>query len=249
MKTKLIILSLVLLFSGLNAEAQKKKKNRKKDRQTSLEDIPGMQTILAPPDNNVQLPDSYRFSYRATLRIENSKGTVEPVFYLQPGAPYYARKQINNDHGLTEFLVLDNQINMVVLFAEWEEKKRRIHNHMNLGTKAALVGAYRDAPKKEPLKTLEDKTLLGYFCQGYQIVTEAGTTRFWITDQAPASMFSALFAQLAEVGGSVPISQDSMIMEVNFTSATAPEKNYQMVCTGLAPQALVLNKADYEEAL
>jgi peptidoglycan hydrolase-like protein with peptidoglycan-binding domain len=205
----------------------------------------GMETIPAPPDNNVQLPDSYSFSYRASLRIKNSKGTAEPVFYLQPDASYFAREQANN--GLTEFLVLDNQNNVAVIFAEYEDKKRRLHNQINLETKAALLGAYRDAPEKEPTKAIEGKTILGYYSQGYEISTEAGTTRLWITDEAPASLFSSMFAHRADEPGS-PFSKGSMIMEATFTSANAPEKNYQMVLTGLQLESLVLNKSDYQEA-
>lgn len=206
----------------------------------------GMETIPAPPDNNVKLPDSYSFSYRAAIRITNSKGTAEPVFYLQPDAPYYARKQTNSD--LTEFLVLDNQNNMAVIFAEIEDKKGRMHNRINLQTKVTLMGAYRDAPEIEPVKAIEGKTILGYDSRGYQISTEAGTTRLWITDEAPASLFGTMFAHRADQPGS-PFSKDSMIMELTFISANMPEKNYQMLCTELQPETLILNKSDYQEVL
>ncbi len=206
----------------------------------------GMETIPAPPDNNVKLPDSYSFSYRASISIKNSKGTAEPVFYLQPDAPYYAQKQTNS--GLTEFLVLDNQNNMAVIFGEFEGRKSRMHNYINVQTKATLIGAYRDARETEPVKAIESKTILGYHSKGYQISTEAGTTRLWITDEAPASLFSSMFAHRTDVPG-LPFSKHSMIMEVSFTSADTPEKNYQMECTGLQPETLVLNKSDYQEAL
>lgn len=278
MKSKLILLSLVFLFSGFSAQAQIFKKikdavnkgvektlgpdEQEKDGQTAdkspnkksksakgknatANGIPGMTTepFPAPLETNIVLPDSYRFSYRTTLRIENSKGTADPVFYLQPDAPYHARKQTNS--GLTEFVVLDNQNNMVVLFGELEGKKRRMHNRMGLQTKATLVGAYKDASEQEPVKPLESKTILGYTCQGYQIATEAGITQLWITDEAPASLFSTLFEYRSDAPNS-PISKNSMIMEVAFISAKAPEKNYQMVCTELEPETLVLNKTDYE---
>jgi hypothetical protein len=277
MNTKLIILSVVFLFSGFSAKAQLLKKlkdavkqgieavdgTQETDNQKTEEGtdgktgaptnetaapsgMPGMgETIPAPPDNNIKLPESYSFSYRATVQIKNSKGTVEPVFYLQPDASYYARKQANDS--ITEYLVLDDQNNIAVFFAEFEGKKRRIHNRINLQTKATLIGAYRDAPEKEPVKTLESKTILGYQCQGYQISTEAGTTQLWVTDEAPASLFSTMFAYRTHQPGS-PFSKSSMIMEVTFTSANAPEENYQMVCTALQPETLVLNKTDYQEA-
>ena len=66
------------------------------------------------PDNSIVLPDDYRFSYRITMRITTDQGTVEPVFYVQPDAPYYARRQTTN--GATEFLVLDKRNDLAVLF-------------------------------------------------------------------------------------------------------------------------------------
>ena len=138
---------------------------------------------------------------------------------------------------------------MAVIFAEFDSIKLRIHNHINLQTKATLMGAYRDAPQKEPVKAIESKTILGYNCRGYQISTEAGTTEFWITDEAPASLFSTQFAQRADATGNAPFSKNSMIMEVTFTSAESPEQNFQMVCTGLQPETLLLNITDYQEAL
>jgi peptidoglycan hydrolase-like protein with peptidoglycan-binding domain len=206
----------------------------------------GMKTLPAQTDKNVKLPDSYRFSYRTSISIKNSKGVVEPVFYLQPDAPYYARKQARD--GLTEYLVLDNQNNMAVIFAELDGRKGRMHSPVSLKTKATLMGAFRDAPAKEPAKEIESKTILGYHSKGYQISTEAGTTRLWITDEAPASLFSTQFAQRAGNPGS-PVGSNSMIMEVSFVSADSPEKSYEMVCTGLQPESLVLSKSDYQEAL
>lgn len=204
------------------------------------------ETVGPQPDNNIVLPDDYRFSYRVTMRITTNQGTVEPVSYIQPDAPYYARKQATN--GVTEFLVFDNQNNLAVLFGEKDGQRRRIHNRINLETKATLVGAFRDAPKTEPIKSIGSKTILGYPSRGYEISTLAGTTQLWVTDQAPASLFSTMFQARAEATGDLPLSERSMLMEVTFTSAEMPEKNYHMECIQLEPDTLILSKRDYNEA-
>ena len=280
MKPKILLLSLLLLFTGVRTNAQllKKLKNAVKQGVEVLEGdidetddkntdkgsrkataasppanknasnptaIPGMETIAAPQDQNVQLPDSYHFSYKATLKVTSSSGTVEPIFYLEPGASYYARN--NTIKELTEYLVMDNQINMAVLFGEFQGQKRRIHNYFNLETKATLMGAYRDAPRTAPVTPLKDKSILGYDCTGYQITTETGTTKLWITNQAPVTMFSTLFTYRSHLPDS-PFTENSMIMEVVFDSASDPEKSYQMVCTALQPEKLVLRQSDYQQA-
>lgn len=270
MKTKIILVLIALLFSSYNADAQllkklkkaldgsesveeeevDKKRSKKKKKSSSknndaelakfLEDVP------TSPDNNVQLPDNYNFSYRATIQITTNNKTVEPVFYIQPNASYYARKNSNEEY--TEYLVLDNERSLVVLFGEFVGEKMRLHNYMSLETKARLVGAFKDLPRKSPPKELGSKTILDYPCNGHQITTEAGTTEIWVTDKAPASIFTSLFETRATDTTS-PFSKNSMIMEASYTSINNPEKNFRMVCTALQPEELVLKTADYKGSL
>jgi hypothetical protein len=203
----------------------------------------GGETFASQPDHNIKLPDGYRFSYRVTMRITNDRGTVEPVFYMQPDAPYYARTKSSD--GLTEFLVYDNQNKLVVLFGEMDGEKRRIHDRMNLETRAALTGGYRDAPEKEPVKSIGSKTVLGYPTRGYEISTLAGTTQLWVTDQAPATLFNAMFGHRTGKLGDSSLNQNTMIMEASFTSAYGPEKNYHMEIKQIQPDSLVLSTSEY----
>ena len=205
--------------------------------------LPG-EVTPAPPDNNITLPNEYAFSYLATLRVENSTGAVEPVFYLQPGADYYAQKKVLGE--LTEYLVYDNSNNLAVYFAERGGLKRRSHGKINLETKATLMGAYRGAPEVDPIQSLGSKSILGFNSNGYRITTVAGTTELWITDEAPASPFSSMFANLASHSQStIPMNDATMVMEVRFASAQSPDDSYHMICTGIEPEALLLETSDY----
>jgi len=153
--------------------------------------------FLSEPDQNIYPSDDYRFSHRVKMRITSPRGTVEPIFYVQPDAPYYARKQSRD--GVTQFLVYDNELNLAVLYAEKDGEKRTIHNRINIETKALLIGAYRDAPRETPIKPLGEKIILGYPSRGYEISTLAGTTEIWLTDDAPASLFTTMFHGRAEL--------------------------------------------------
>jgi hypothetical protein len=111
-----------------------------------------------------------------------------------------------------------------------------------------LVGALRNAPQNSPVRSLGSKKILGYTSQGYEISTLAGTTEIWVTDDAPASLFSTMFRNRADSKGEFPLNERSMILEVAFTSARTPEDNYHMVCTELQSESLTLKTSDYESS-
>ncbi len=197
----------------------------------------------APVDNNIKLPESYKFSYQATIQVKNNNKTAEVEYLLQPNETYYAKKQTKN--GFTEHIVYDNERSIEVYYAEIQGQKRQARKKMSILTKVRLLGAYKDAPDKQ-IKTLGSKKLLNFNCEGYEITTEAGTTQFWVTNKAPATLYATMFEKRAEAPNS-PFTKNSMVMEVTFTSSETSDKNYQMVCTQLQPKNRVFNKADYIE--
>lgn len=197
--------------------------------------------IPAPPDNNVILPDSYKFSYQATLQVKRNNNTSEAQYLLEPNKTYYAKKQSKS--GFTEYIVYDNERSMEVYYAEIEGQKRQARKKMGILTKARLLGAYRDSPDKK-VKPLGNKKILDFNCEGYEITTQSGTTQLWVTNEAPATLYAAMFEIRAKTPNS-PFDKNSMIMEVDFTSNQSASKNYQMVCTKLQPKEMVFNKTDY----
>jgi len=199
--------------------------------------------LLLPKDNNVKLPESYKFSYQATIQVKSNNKTAEVDYLLQPNETYYAKKQTKN--GFTEHIVYDNERSIEVYYAEIQGQKRQARKKMGILSKARILGAYRDAPDKQ-VKSLGNKKLLGFNCEGYEITTQDGTTQFWVTNEAPATLYGAMFESRAEVPNS-PFAKNSMIMEVTYMSKESPNENYQMVCTQLQPKNKVFNKTDYIE--
>lgn len=256
MKTRLIILSFLVLFSGFHADAQilkklkkkvgskvfgKKEKKERAENDTLTKKMMG-KPEPAPPDNNIKLPDSYNFSYLATMQLKNSQGTVETEYYLQPNETYFAKKQVNS--GFTEYVVYDNQRNMELYFAEIKGEKKSARKKIDIYTKAKMVGAYRDAPNRK-VNSIDNKIVLGYNCKGYEIISDAGTTQLWVTNEAPATMYSAMFTHRADKPDS-RFTKNTMILEVSFTSAEKPSKNYHMQFTQLQPNTLAFDNSDYK---
>ena len=252
MKTKHIILVLMCLLMGTNSDAQifkklKEKVFNKKENKQAKENDSLSKTMMgepepSPPDNNIKLPDSYNFSYHAIMQVKNNKGTVETEYYLQPDETYFAKKQVNSS--FTEYVVYDNESNMEVHFAEIKGAKKSARKKMDIYTKAKMVGAYRDAPNRK-VKSIDNKIILGYNCNGYEITTDAGTTLLWVTNEAPATMYSTMFTHRADKPDS-PFTKNTMIMEVSFTSTEKPDKNYHMTFTRLQPNTLAFNNNDYK---
>ncbi|MEZ4796556.1 MAG: DUF4412 domain-containing protein [Flavobacteriaceae bacterium] len=207
-------------------------------------DMTAMGKPIPPPlDNNVKLPESYKFSYQATIQVKSNKGTEQAEYLIEPNETYYAKKQ--KDKNYEEHVVYDNERSVEVHYAEVQGQKRHARKKMDIFTKAKIVGAYKDAPNRE-VKPTGEKKLLGFNCKGYEIKTDAGTTQIWVTNEAPATLYAAMFEKRAEAANS-PFTKNTMIMEVNFTSNETADKSYQMLCTQLQPKTIVFNLNDYKE--
>lgn len=116
---------------------------------------------------------------------------------------------------------------------------------MDFNTTLTIMGAYKGSPNTQ-VAELGSKKLLGYNCSGYEITSDAGTTVLWVTNEAPATLYSALFKSRSEMPNS-PFTTSTMIMKFEFNAAENSDKSYQMVCTAQKPAVLAFNKIDYIE--
>lgn len=215
---------------------------QKQPNEKSQTDKPANTNEPPPPDNNIILPESYQFSFQSTLRITSNKGTREIQYLLEPDQKYYAKVQ--NINNITHHIVVDNTRYVEVYFAEVNGTKRRARKKMDIIAVANETGAFRDSPNTKTI-SIGTKSILGLECKGYKITSEAGTTELWITNQAPATAFGALFESRAAMANS-PFTKNSMIMEMLYTSADN-SNNYKMECVVFKPaqRQFILN--DYTE--
>ena len=206
-------------------------------------ETPNVESIPISPNNNAILPESYQFSYYAIIEVKNDNGTIETDYFLQPNASYYAKELSNIDVAGT--VVYDNENNIEVYFFQIEGEKRRAHKTMDFITKANMIGAFKPSEEMKT-KTIENKTLLGYECKGFEIESKEGITQFWFTNQAPATVYKSLFDTRATTSDS-PFNEQTMIMEAIYTSKVDSAKNYEMRCKTFQPKSMALNSQDYNE--
>src|SRR5690606_26264786 len=79
------------------------------------------------------------------------------------------------------------------------------------------------------IQPIEDKTILGYHCKGYEVTNEEGTAKIWITDQTPVGMLYGIFNVAADMPKPpFDLKENSMILEMQFNSG---KDSYKLECT------------------
>ena len=193
------------------------------------------------PDNNIVMPDAYSFSYQAVMKLTNGTSTKTVTYLLEPDVPYYA--VVDPHENFTQYEVRDNERNVKVFFGELDGEKRRAQSKMDIFTILGEHGAKTDS---EDLKTepIGSKKILGYSCQGFRMSSSEGVTELWITNEAPATAYRAMFASREGQEGS-PFTAKTMILAMTFTAAANPAESYSMECTAYGPASMHFVLSEY----
>ena len=97
------------------------------------------------------------------------------------------------------------------------------------------------------LKEIAGKTILGYACKGYETTTDEGTTRVWVTNDAPVSFVGALMTSNKKLSGTMlNFNNRTMVMELEHIPAKGKKDKFHMICTDLGKENLKINKSDYQ---
>src|SRR5690606_36331379 len=103
-----------------------------------------------------------------------------------------------------------------------------------------------DSPDDVKLTPIAGKTILGYACRGFQMETDEGIAKVWVTDQAPVGSISgALYADRVP-GGTLGFGSEALLMEMEYIPKKKKKDAVRMVCTDLAATKLTIRKADYQ---
>lgn len=195
----------------------------------------------APEDQNIQLPDTYNFSYQLTTEVSNHLGKQEGSYLLEPGKSYYAERTAQP--GGTKYVIYDDKNMTVLHFSENSGSREFWREKMSIFTAIRMLGAYKDGDNMKT-KTIDNKNILGFDTQGYEISTDDGVLKIWVTHDAPATLFGALFSERSKVKES-PFQANAMILEMKYSSAGNPDKSYQWSCTALKPQSKTFDITSY----
>ncbi len=196
----LLILSLVFLCTGFQAEAQfldkLKKRVEKRVEQTVINKTAdkaaqktsktmdkvfnpqlgsGMAGKRVTPEN---IPGSFDFEYLYRMTMTTSEGAMDMDYYLKPGATYMGAKM---NAGMEMFMIMDGHANITYMFMESGGNK--------IGTATSVD--LSDVPEEDmgdyTITDLPNKTFMGYDCVGKKMENADYEFTMYFTPDAPVS--------------------------------------------------------------
>ena len=225
---------------------------RGNDRVADDEAKAGRQGVLAGMlggGSMEDVPDTYTFSYRATMKIadENEKDEANFVYWLEPDATYFGT-QVVVEEAAHQIAVMDMDIKSMVMFMDNGKQKTalRLKGNQQLMDTYLQKAAVGEGAEDITITPIEGKTILGYACKGFQMETEDGISKVWVTDEAPVGIIDGMLRDGYIPEGLPDLGPKALFMEMEYTPKDAKEGNVRMVCTELKPVSMAIHKKEYQ---
>ncbi|MGJ8593219.1 MAG: DUF4412 domain-containing protein [Aquaticitalea sp.] len=199
-----------------------------------------------------ELPDTYKFQYVMDMEMTTNKDVMLMQYYIQPDVSYFGNAI--TDKNTTSVTVYDMENQYLVTFMNNGEQKMAMKTRMPFDADAQKEMAKSDRKQEDlTIIPLPDKTILGYKCKGYQIEQKEGISKLYITNEAPVS-FVGVFSSMEQMpktgyGSTVPFDENSMIMEMEYTSNKRKRDNMHMICTKFEERPITIRKEDYKSGM
>jgi len=197
------------------------------------------------------VPDNYKFSYRATMKIKTgNKEEILMDYYLEPDVTYFGTGF--EDKGATSINVMDIEQNMMVIFMEQDGQKIMMAQKSDPKLTEKLEKAQEDIDKEymANLRDIGGRNILGYDCKGYETTTKEGTYRIWITDQTPVGFMGAGMNEDIDLPESmVRMGKNAMVMEMQFAPAKGKKGRLHMLCVDFKKESKTIKKDDYSSMM
>jgi len=199
------------------------------------------------------IPDSYQFHYVMDMQLTSNKEVMNLQYYIEPDAMYFgnAIPQENTN----SIIIYDMENQAMVTFMDNNGQKMAMKMRMPFDEEAQkLMAKTQEGKDNEMLDAnitpLPSKTILGYNCKGYQVKQKDGVSKIYITNEAPVS-FVGMFTSVKQLpknmnAAAVPFNENSMMMEMEYTSNKRKKDNVHMLCTGIEEKAFSINKSEYQ---
>ena len=273
MKTRIILSTFLIcgILFTTNAEAQLLKKIKdkitsatgsKEEQNDTITDTTNTENTTSEEERKMnekmsnffgggleEIRDTYTFSYSLVYELKTSKETMSLEYLLEPDADYFGNK-MNEQQG-NQLMVYDFKKNAMVTFMDNGEQKMAMKMKMpNINKMEKKFGKKVIPDENEEdfeIVPIEGKTILGYKCDGYQVTSKDGVSKFWVTNEAPVTINGvyANFKSLPKKARNYPISVNSLMLEMNYTANRGKKDNMEMVCTQLKKSEFEIHKKDY----
>ncbi|WP_262245619.1 DUF4412 domain-containing protein [Parapedobacter soli] len=194
------------------------------------------------------VPNAYTFSYRATMTIidESQQAETNVLYWLEPDAAYFGT-EVQAGEGSGQLAVMDMDLKSMIMFMDDGEQKTA----MRLSGDKKLIDQYMKKATDEDaadvkITPIESKTILGYRCKGFQMETEDGVSKVWVTDETPVGLMGGALKGDYIPEGLPNLGPKALFMEMEYTPKNRKKGNVRMICTELKEVSMAINKKDYQ---
>lgn len=188
--------------------------------------------------------NSYKFSWKYSLKIASKEGEVVFDYYLQPDAAYFG---FTNMAMQNMFTVMDNGNKVTVMFMESQGNNvgmvTQMPDDLNLEES-------KDESAKFTFKQLPDKTINGYHCKGVQATNDEFETQMYFTNEAEVSFDDIYKNQQTKI----PVQLKDyfnpgdrvLMIAMDMKSLKNKKHDAHIECIGLEKVSMTLKKSDYK---
>lgn len=183
---------------------------------------------------STDIPESYDFDWKYTLRLDSKKQDIDLVYRLKKGANYMG---IGGGMMGDMFMVMDFDRNLSVMF-------------MNGFVRGTKMNTSQDSKNLNPkienftFEKIGSKTILGYDCDGYRAENEEYEMTIYVTDEVGIGFTGGFKNQEYLPKGFNPdwINENSLMMEMQMINKKNSKRNMTLICTSIEPENYTISK-------
>ncbi len=196
--------------------------------------------------SNSKTPESvYSFTHKYVMQMVSDKYTTNLTYFLSENKNYYG-STVESATSMISVMDLDKQT--LFMFTEAAGTKMLMASNINLDK---IVKDNVEDSNARVEKTGKTKSILGYNCFEYTVISDDMTGHFWITKDADVT-FPKGFYDLAEKNKNTNQAwmgdMEGIMMEMHITDTSKrKEQTVTMRCVALEKSKFKINSSDYKK--
>ncbi len=262
-RTISIVISMLFVFQSASAQFFKKLSNRvqntvenviiqktadKAGEKTSNSmdkilnmNMPGMGQ---KPVDVSEVPNSYDFEWKYSLKITSKEGDMILDYFLKPNQPYFG---FNTPTMEDVFMVMDTGNNIMVIYMKSEGNS----SIMAMGMPVDLnTDEMKDTSADFTYEILPNKTIMGYNCKGVRATNDEYDMTMYFTNEAPVSFNDIYKSDKAQIPEGMKKyfkdGENTLMLELTMIDKKKSKLNATMECIGLEEVQKMIDKSDYK---
>lgn len=203
--------------------------------------IPGMG---GKPVDASEVPDSYDFEWKYSLRVNTKEGDMVLDYFLKPDHPYFG---FNTPTMEDMFMVMDSGKEIMVIYMQSEGNSTMMAMAMPTDLN---VEEMEDTSGDFTYEILPNKTIMGFNCKGVRATNEQYDMTMYFTNEAPVSFNDIYKSDKAQIPEGMKKyfkdGENTLMLELTMIDKKKSKLNATMECIGLEEVQKIIDKSDYK---